>query len=208
MQGRDDTHAFIQNFTGSQHFVLEYLVEEVLQRQSESLQNFLLETSILQRMSAPLCNAVTASTESADVLADLRRRNLFVIPLDGEHYWFRYHHLFAEFLKSHLKRTRANDLPILHRRAAEWFQANNHPEDALHHAFAIPDYTYVSRLVTDNWRRVYHTGRLDTAVQWLESLPADLLHQSPALGVAYCWTLFIRGDYDRLVYISTISASL
>ncbi len=198
MQNRSDTHAFIQDFTGSQHFVLEYLVEEVLQHQPESLQNFLLETSMLQRMSAPLCNAVTGSTESMDVLADLRRRNLFVIPLDGEHYWFRYHHLFAEFLKSHLKRTRPNDLPILHRRAAEWLQANNHPEDALHHAFAIPDYAYVSRLVTDNWRRVYHTGRLDTAVLWLESLPADLLHQSPALGVAYCWTLFIRGDYNRI----------
>ena len=198
MQGRADARAFIQDFTGSQHFVLEYLVEEVLQRQPESLQHFLLETSILQRMCAPLCNAVTESAESADALADLRRRNLFVIPLDGEHYWFRYHHLFAEFLKSHLKRLRADDLPGLHRRAAEWFQSNNYPEDALQHAFAIPDYTYVSRLVVDNWRRIYHTGRLDTAVQWLESLPGDLLRQSPPLGVAYCWTLFIRGDYDRI----------
>lgn len=208
IQGRDDSHAFIQNFTGSQHFVLEYLVEEVLQRQPEPLQNFLLETSILQRMSAPLCTAVTGVTESADLLADLHRRNLFVIPLDGEHYWFRYHHLFAEFLKSHLKRVRPGDLPALHRRAAEWLQANHHPEDALHHAFAIPDYAYVSRLVTDNWRRVYHTGRLDTAVQWLESLPAGLLNQSPALGVAYCWTLFIRGDYDRIgLYLDDISQS-
>jgi len=198
MQGRADAHAFVRDFTGNQHFVLEYLVEEVLQRQPESLQHFLLETSILQRMSASLCNAVTESTNSADTLMDLRRRNLFVIPLDGEHYWFRYHHLFAEFLKSHLKRTRANDLPLLHRRAAEWFQANDHPEDALHHAFAIPDYTYVSQLVIDNWRRVYHTGRLDTAVQWLETLPGDLLRQSPPLGVAYCWTLFIRGNYDRI----------
>ena len=198
MQGRSDAQAFIQNFTGSQHFVLEYLVDEVLQRQPEALQDFLLKTSILTRMCASLCNAVTGSTDSADALADLHRRNLFVIPLDGEHYWFRYHHLFAEFLKSHLKRMRADDLPGLHRRAAEWFQSNNHPEDALRHAFAIPDYTYVSRLVVDNWRRIYHTGRLDTAVQWLESLPGDLLRQSPPLGVAYCWTLFIRGDYERI----------
>jgi LuxR family maltose regulon positive regulatory protein len=198
MQGRSDAQAFIQNFTGSQHFVLEYLVDEVLQRQPEALQDFLLETSILTRLCAPLCNAVTQSTDSADALADLHRRNLFVIPLDGEHYWFRYHHLFAEFLKSHLKRMRADDLPGLHRRAAEWFQSNNQPEDALRHAFAIPDYTYVSRLVVDNWRRIYHTGRLDTAVQWLESMPGDLLRQSPPLGVAYCWTLFIRGDYERI----------
>lgn len=206
MQGRDDAQTFIQDFTGSQHFVLEYLVEEVLQRQAESVQRFLLETSILQRMCAPLCDAVTASAQGADALAELERRNLFIIPLDGEHYWLRYHHLFAEFLKSHLKRTRADALPVLHRRAAEWFQAHNHPEEALHHAFAIPDYPYVSRLVVDNWRRIYHTGRLDTAVRWLESLPGDLLRQSPALGVAYGWTLFMRGDYDRIgAYLDDIT---
>ncbi|MBE2200762.1 MAG: AAA family ATPase [Anaerolinea sp.] len=206
LQDRADVHTFIQAFTGSQHLVLEYLVEEVLTRQPESLQQFLLETAILQQMCASLCNAVTESGQSDHALADLQRRNLFVIPLDGEHYWFRYHHLFAEFLKSHLKRTRADELPALHRRAAAWFQANNYPEDALHHAFAIPDYAYVSRLVIDNWRRIYHTGRLDTAVQWLESLPGDLLRQSPPLGVAYCWTLFIRGDYDRIdAYLDDIT---
>jgi LuxR family maltose regulon positive regulatory protein len=205
MQGRADAQAFVQDFTGGQHFVLEYLVEEVLQRQPESLQRFLLETSILRRMCAPLCEAVTGAAASAHAPGDLQRRNLFVIPLDNEHYWFRYHHLFAEFLKSHLKRTRAADFPSLHRRAAEWFQANDYPEDALYHAFAIPDYAYVSRLVVDNWRRVYHTGRLDTAVRWLESLPGDLLRQSPPLGVAYCWTLFIRGDYDRIgLYLDDI----
>jgi LuxR family maltose regulon positive regulatory protein len=198
MQGRADAKAFVDDFTGSQHFVLEYLVEEVLQRQPESLQQFLLKTCILQRMCAPLCDAVTGSAESVDVLADLQRRNLFIVPLDSERCWFRYHHLFAEFLRGYLKRTDAHALPMLHRRAAEWFQTNDYPEEALHHAFAIPDYSYVSRLVIDNWRRVYHQGRLDTAVQWLESLPGDLLRQSPPLGVAYCWTLFIRGDYDRI----------
>jgi ATP/maltotriose-dependent transcriptional regulator MalT len=92
--------------------------------------------------------------------------------------------------------------PTLHRRAAEWFQAHDYPEDALHHAFAIPDYAYVSRLVVDSWRRIYHQGRLETAVHWLESLPGDLLRQSPPLAVAYCWTLFIRGDYDRIATIT------
>lgn len=206
MQGRDDAQAFIQNFTGSQHFVLEYLVEEVLQRQPEDLQNFLLETSILPRLSAPLCDAVTGTTHSAGMLAELRRRNLFVIPLDGEHIWFRYHHLFSEFLTSHLKRTRPADLPDLHRRAAQWFQANHYAEDALRHAFAIPDYPYASRLVVDNWRRIYHQGRLNTAVEWLDSLPPDFLRQSPPLGVAYCWTLFVRGDYDRIeTYLDEIT---
>lgn len=205
IQGLVDPHAFVQHFTGSQQFVLEYLVEEVLGRQPEELQVFLLETSILQRMSAPLCDAITESTRSKVALEDLRRRNLFVIPLGGDHYWFRYHHLFAEFLKSHLKRARGEDVPVLHRRAAVWFQANNHPEDALYHAFAIPDYPYISRLVTDNWRRVYHTGRLGTAVQWLESIPAEVIRQSPPLGVAYCWTLFARGNYERIgLYLDDI----
>jgi LuxR family transcriptional regulator, maltose regulon positive regulatory protein len=198
LQGRADKQTFIRDFTGSQRFVVEYLVEEVLQRQPESLQHFLLETSILHRLCAPLGDAVTASAQSEAALADLQRRNLFLIPLDDEQYWFRYHHLFAEFLKSHLKRTNPEALPALHRRAAEWFQAHDYPEDALHHALAIPDYAYVSRLVVDNWRRIYHQGRLETAVQWLESLPGDLLRQSPPLSVAHCWTLFIRGDYERI----------
>lgn len=198
MQGRADAHAFVEAFTGSQHYVLEYLTDEVLQRQPESLQRFLIETSILNRICAPLCNAVTERADSAEVLADLNRRNLFVTPLDGEHYWFRYHHLFAELLSVHLQRLRANDLPALHRRAAQWHEANGDVGDALRHALAIPDYAYASRMVVNNWRRIYHQGHLRMAVEWLGSLPADFIRQSPPLSVAYCWTLFVRGDYDRI----------
>ncbi len=198
MQGLDDIHGFVQDFTGSQFLVLEYLVDEVLQQQQETVQRLLLETSILQRMCAPLCDAITGSVESERLLADLYRRNLFIIPLDGEHYWFRYHHLFAEFLKSHLKRSQSCDIPELHRRASVWYQTHGYPEEALFHALAIPDYTYVSRLVVDNWRMVYHTGNLYTAKKWLESLPGNILRKSPPLGVAYCWTLFIRGDHVRI----------
>ncbi len=200
MQGLANTHSFIQAFTGNQQYILEYLVDEVLQRQPEALQCFLVETSILEQMCASLCNAVTETTDSVNILAELHRRNLFVIPLDSEQYWYRYHHLFAEFLKSHLQRTRPDDLAMIHRRAAQWYQSNNYPEDALRHAFAIPDYPYVSHLVLNNWRQIYHQGRLDTAVQWLETLPSDFIRQSPPLGVAYCWTLFVRGDYDRIAY--------
>jgi LuxR family transcriptional regulator, maltose regulon positive regulatory protein len=198
MQERVDKHRFVQSFTGSHHYVLEYLVDEVLSRQPESLQRFLLETSVLPRMCASLCDAVTERADSAEVLSDLNRRNLFVTPLDGELIWFRYHHLFAHLLNGDLQRTRAADLPMLHRRAAQWFKENNYIGDALRHAFAIPDYPYSSRLVVDNWRRIYHQGRLNTAVEWLDSLPTDFVRQSPPLGVAYCWTLFVRGDYDRI----------
>jgi LuxR family maltose regulon positive regulatory protein len=206
MQERTDKHLFVQTFTGSHHYVLEYLMDEVLSHQLKSLQRFLLETSILPRMCASLCNAVTERTDSADVLSDLNRRNLFVTPLDGEHNWFRYHHLFAELLKGDLQRTRADDLPNLHRRAALWFKEHNYIGDALRHAFAIPDYAYASRLVVDNWRRIYHQGRLNTAVEWLDSLPPDFVHQSPPLGVAYCWTLFAQGNYDRIAsYLDEIT---
>ena len=198
LQGHENAHSFIQAFTGNQQYILEYLVEEVLHRQPEAMQRFLVETSILERMSAPLCDAITETNDSGNILPELQRRNLFVIPLDVEQYWYRYHHLFAEFLKSYLRRTRANDLPILHRRAAQWYQANNYPEEALRHAFAIPDYPYVSQLVLNNWRQIYHQGRLDTAVRWLETLPNDFIRNSPPLGVAVCWTLFTRGDYDQI----------
>ncbi len=198
MQGNTDKHGFIQAFTGSHYFVLEYLADEILHRQPGALQSFLLETSILQRMCAPLCDAVTKRTDSEVVLADLNRRNLFVTPLDVEHFWFRYHHLFSELLNGNLRRLQADELPSLHRRAAQWFQENNYVEEALRHAFAIPDYPYASRLILDNWRRIYHQGRLNTAVQWLNSLPTDFVRQSPPLGVADCWTSFVRGDYDRI----------
>jgi LuxR family transcriptional regulator, maltose regulon positive regulatory protein len=198
IQGHNDIHKFVQDFTGNQYLVLEYLVDEVLKLQHEPVQRLLLETSILQRICAPLCDAVTGSVESERTLTELYRQNLFIIPLDGEHYWFRYHHLFAEFLKSQLKRLRSRDLPELHRRASVWFEKHGYLEESLFHAMAIPDYPYVCRLVVDNWRRIYHTGNLETAVKWLESIPDDILRMFPPLLVAYCWTLFIRGDHARI----------
>jgi len=198
LQHQPDPAAFIETFRGSHRYVLDYLAEEVIRQQDEATRAFLTHTSILDRFNAELCEALTGRVDSQAVIIRLETDNLFIISLDDGRHWYRYHHLFTEFLKSYLERTRGDNLPVLHRRAAEWFQSNNYPEDALHHAFAIPDYAYVSRLVVDNWRRVYHKGRLNTAVQWLESLPGDLLRQSPPLGVAYCWTLFIRGDYERI----------
>ncbi len=198
MQGDTDAHEFIQAFMDNNHYVLGYLADEVLQKQPEPLRNFLLKTSILKSMCAPLCNAVAGRADSMDVLEELYHSNLFVVPMDREFYWFRYHQLFAELLQSRLRRTSVDDIPILHRRAAQWFQENNYPENALSHAFAIPDYSYATEIIVNSWRRIYHEGRLDVAVQWLESLPDDFIRQSPPLGVAYCWTLFVRGNYDRI----------
>jgi LuxR family transcriptional regulator, maltose regulon positive regulatory protein len=206
LQHQSDPAAFIETFRGSHRYVLDYLAGEVIQQQNEQTRDFLMQTSLLDRFNADLCNAITGRDDSQEVITSLEQSNLFIIPLDDERRWYRYHHLFAEFLKSHLKLTLSNSLQGLHRRATEWFQSNGYAEDALRHAFAIPDYPYASRLVVDNWRRVYHQGRLNTAVEWLDSLPPDFVRQSPPLGVAYCWTLFVRGDYDRIeVYIDEIT---
>ncbi|MCP4543013.1 MAG: hypothetical protein GY832_38345 [Chloroflexi bacterium] len=214
MQGRADTREFISAFTGSHHYVLEYLTEEVLRQQPEPVQRFLLETSILDRLCGPLCDAVRfgiaetpsnsggiaviEQTGSTDVLANLNRRNLFIVPLDDAHYWFRYHRLFASLLSGHLRQSRPDDLPHLHHRAATWYEENGYADEAIRHALAAQDYEQASRIVVNNWRQMFHQGWMNTAIHWLDSLPPDLIHRSPPLGIAYCWTLFVRGDHGRI----------
>ncbi len=216
MQGRDAARVreFVTAFTGSHHYVLEYLTEEVLQQQPEPVQRFLLETSILDRLCGPLCDAVrfgiaetpsnsggiavTERADSAEVLADLNRRNLFIAPLDDAHHWFCYHRLFADLLNGYLSQSRSDDLPSLHQRAATWYEENGHAGEALRHALAAQDYGQANRIVVNNWREMFHQGWMNTAVQWLESLPPELVRRSPPLGIAYCWTLFVRGDHGRI----------
>jgi len=198
MQGREDTGRFITSFTGGQQYALEYLAEEVLQRQPEDLQRFLLETSLLNRLCGPLCDRVTGRSDSAAVLVDLNRRNLFITPLDGARYWFRYHHLFAELLKGHLQRGRQALVTELHRRAAGWYEENGYAGEAVQHALWAQDYPYAGRMIVAGWRRVFHQGWVSTALRWLEGLPSDVLQHLPPLIVAYSWALSVRGDYGRL----------
>ncbi len=198
MQNLDDVHAFVKDFTGTQYLILEYLADEVIKTLQESEQKLLLETSILTRICASLCTAVTGLQNSEDLIGYLYRKNLFIIPLDNDRFWFRYHHLFAQVLISQLKRERAKDLPLLHRRAALWYQEQGYPLEAVHHALAMEDYVFAANLVIDNWRSVYHTGDLYTAKKWLEMMPKEHIQQSPVLGVAFCWTLFIRGRYQEI----------
>ena len=131
MQGHGDVEGFIRSFTGSHAYIVDYLAEEVVQRQSSELQAFLLQTSILDRMCGPLCNAVLARTDSQATLETLRRGNLFVIPLDDERRWYRYHHLFAEVLHARLRDTQPEAMPVLHRRASEWCEQNGLLVDAI-----------------------------------------------------------------------------
>ena len=158
MQGHRDAASFIKSFTGSHHFVLDYLVEEVLQQQSESVQTFLLRTSILDRLCGPLCDAVLLdpSASGQETLEYLEHANLFIVPLDNERRWYRYHHLFADVLRMHLKAEQPDQVSALHRRASEWYEHNGSMDNAIRHALAAGDF-----------ERAAGIDRTDHGQQWV-----------------------------------------
>ncbi len=142
MQGQQDPASFIKSFTGSHHFVLDYLIEEVLHQQSENIQTFLLRTSILDRMCGPLCDAILgdSSVSGQETLEYLERTNLFIAPLDNERRWYRYHHLFADVLRMHLMAEQPEHVSTLHRRASDWYEHNGSTDNAIRHALAAADF--------------------------------------------------------------------
>lgn len=209
MQGQRDAAGFIQSFTGSHRFVLDYLVEEVLQKQSESLQSFLLCTSILDRLCGPLCDAMLQDAtapgqESAGqetggqkTLEYLERINLFLIPLDNERRWYRYHPLFAELLRMRLDRTYPDHVAKLHRRASDWYAGNDLPNEAVTHALAIKDWSRAAEIIerfSDQWPM---RGEIRTLLGWFESFPAEIWLKRVGLGVNYAWTLFMANQFER-----------
>ncbi len=145
VRGREDTSHFVQTFAGDNSYIVDYLVEEVLQRQPERVRSFLLETSILDRLCGPLCDAVTGQKDAATLLDALERNNLFVVPLDDKRHWFRYHHLFAAVLAAHAQQEQPAQVPILHQRASAWYADNGLPADAIRHALAAKDFAPCGR---------------------------------------------------------------
>jgi LuxR family maltose regulon positive regulatory protein len=147
MRGREDVSGFVRAFAGDNRYVVDYLVEEVLQRQPEHIRSFLLQTCILDRLSGPLCDAVTGQEEGNALLEALERGNFFVVPLDDKRRWYRYHHLFADVLFAHLMAERPDRVPALHRRASEWYERNGSAADAIRHALAAEDFGRAAHLV-------------------------------------------------------------
>src|SRR6266487_3717161 len=203
MQGHKDTISFIKCFTGSHHFVLDYLVEEVLQQQPESVQNFLLRTSILDRMSGPLCDAVLldATTSGQETLEYLERANLFIVPLDNERRWYRYHHLFADLLRQRLHQSTASSpgderdgVAELHRRASQWYEDNGLEIEAFHHAVAANDVERSERLIEGKGMPLQFRGAMISVLNWLESLPTTILDARPSLWVTYASALTMTGQ--------------
>lgn len=190
LQSQVDTSTFIDAFTGSHQYILDYLVEEVLHQQSEHIQSFLLQTSILDRFCANLCEAVTGNEDSQDILLFLKRANLFLTPLDHQQQWFRYHHLFSDLLRQRLQQSSTDsEINILHTRASHWYEDNGFEIDAFQHAAAAHDIQRAEWLITGVGVPLYFRGLAHPVLHWLEGLPADILDMNPSLQVMYCWSL-------------------
>ena len=197
MQGQEDVPTFIQSFTGSHHFVLDYLVEEVLQRQPARVQDFLRRTSILDRMCGPLCDAVLLDPAASgqETLEYLERANLFTIPLDDERRWYRYHHLFADLLRQRLRQgATSDDTAELHTRASQWYEDNGLEIEAFQHAAAANDIERAERLIEGKGIPLHFRGAVTTILAWLGSLPRTVLDARPSLWLRYASLLLVNGQ--------------
>jgi LuxR family maltose regulon positive regulatory protein len=190
-----DRADFLRAFTGSHRYVLDYLLEEVLDRETDAVQAFLLETSILERLSSPLCEAVTGNTDAQAMLEGLDRDNLFLMPLDGERRWYRYHRLFADLLRSRLGREQATPL---HRRASTWYENNGFTGEAIGHSVAAQDFKRAARLVEASGMAMLMRGEMTTLLRWLAALPEALVVIRPWLNVYYAWALLLTGQVEAV----------
>jgi LuxR family maltose regulon positive regulatory protein len=230
MRGREDLASFIAAFTGSQHYILDYLAEEVLQRQSQRIQAFLLQTSILDRMSGSLCDAVLGIRGSGDqgsgisppripsrspgrdpgsgepgradsqaLLDYLEHSNLFIVPLDDSREWYRYHHLFVDFLRASLRQRWPDRVPTLHRRASHWYAQHGQMDEAINHALSAGDFEGATQMVEQAAESTMMRGEFATFLSWIEALPSDIVRARPSLCILEAIALLVSGHPLKLV---------
>jgi LuxR family maltose regulon positive regulatory protein len=198
LRGREDASAFVAAFAGSHRFVFDYLLEQVLDRQEPEVREFLLKTSILERFTAPLCEAVAETGGAAQrLLAGLERANLFLMPLDDEKEWYRYHHLFADLLKLVLDQTHPGMAAELHRRAYRWHEEQGMIPEALQHALAAGDMALAARLVSTNVLALVEPNELRRILERMDAAPPKQRPPDPWLGVAHAWALAYTGQMER-----------
>jgi ATP/maltotriose-dependent transcriptional regulator MalT len=197
LQGHEDAPSFIRKFAGHDRFIVDYLGEEVLERQSQEVQEFLLRTSILKRLTGALCDVVVGTGDGQAMLEALEEANLFVFPLDNSRRWYRYHPLFADFLTNRLENIHAELIPVLHHSAAEWLETADLKEEALEHAFAGGDFKKAAILIEDLASRLSIAGP-GTVIDWYEKLPEDLAHSRPLLSLSYAMALVSVGRLDAV----------
>ncbi len=193
MQNRDDLSGFIKTFSGSSHYILEYLIEEVFERQLPEEQDFLLKTSILDRMSASLCDAVANRTDSRMWLERMEKSNLFIVPLDQAHSWYRYHHLFSDLLRQRLSLSGIFPENELHRAASQWFEKEGFTPEAIQHSLAAADWGKAAILIQNSAELLLRRGELMTLLGWLKALPGEVIQAHPELARDYGWALTLTG---------------
>jgi LuxR family maltose regulon positive regulatory protein len=195
MEGRDDPGAFVAGFAGDDRYIVDYLVDEVLSRQSVDVRDFLLRTSVLDRLSGALCDAVTGGSGGRQMLESLERANLFVVPLDDTRQWYRYHHLFADVLQTHLREELPGEVATLHRRASDWYDTAGEAEPAVLHAIAAGDVGRAAELVELAIPHERRERREATVVGWLDLIPQDVVRQRPVLAMGFVSGLMAGNDF-------------
>jgi LuxR family maltose regulon positive regulatory protein len=196
LPGQGEVAGFIEAFTGSNRFVIDYLADEVLTSQPARVREFLLSTAVLDRLTGPLCDAVTGRTDGARTLEELERGNLFLVPLDTERSWYRYHHLFNDVLHARVLSEHPGQVPDLHRRASTWYAAHGLVADAVRHALAAEDFDRAAYLMEDALPDLRRARQDSLLLSWTRSLPEPVVRRSPVLSILSSWSLMMAGDLD------------
>jgi LuxR family transcriptional regulator, maltose regulon positive regulatory protein len=198
LKGRDDHRQFIDSFAGDDQQIVDYLGFEVLDNQPAKLREFLKRSSILDRLSGPLCAAVTGSADAELLLRQLERENLFVLACDSRREWYRYHHLFAELLRHELARSAPALVPELHRRASAWYRDAGAIHEAVEHATAAGDFADATRLISGHWYEFLQRGQQETVAAWIDRLPPETVSEDPNLCLTKAWLGVNRGRLEEV----------
>ncbi|MBN1220897.1 MAG: hypothetical protein JXM69_18385 [Anaerolineae bacterium] len=190
----ESSTSFLNNVSGDHRYIVDYLAAEVLQQQPEPIRNFLLQTAILNHLHAGVCNAVTGRNDSRSILAQIEQRNLFLVPLDGKRQTYRYHHLFADFLRDQLQQTRPDEAPSLHRKAAAWCQQHGDVGQAINHFLSAKDFTQAVQLIEDIAEQSLIRGEMNTLLNWFKLLPEELVCARPKSCLYRAWALTHAGQ--------------
>ncbi|MHB9033061.1 MAG: MalT transcriptional regulator family protein, partial [Anaerolineae bacterium] len=194
MRGRDDVTSFIREFAGTNRFIMDFMLEEVLAHEPLEVQDFMLKTSILTRLSGPLCDAVVGACGGQEMLEFLEKRSIFIVPLDDERRWYRYHHLFADLLQARLVRSGAEQVDQLLLRASCWCEQEGQIAEAITYALQAQEYRRAGDLIAKYWHFTANIGGIETVWGWLQALPEELIKNDAQLGLAYCWELWLKGQ--------------
>lgn len=197
MQGHEDVPGFVRDFSGSHRHILGFLADEVLNHQPEQILDFLLSTSILDHLCGPLCDAVTREKDGQAILENLERANMFVLPMDEDGGWFRYHPLFAEVLQARLRTTHPERLPELHQRASQWFAESGRSPEAIDHAISGKDYQRAASLMAGILQAYNNRGAVATLIDWIDQLPEEFVFENAQIFSYKGWLLYLSGRIDE-----------